>query len=358
MQFNKPDLERSVHGSINLGELRAMGIDPEKVIDFSANINPLGTSSQVKKAIADMEMGQYPDADCHELRQVLAQTVSVATESIMIGNGSTELIHLLGRACLTNGSHALILAPTFGEYETACHLAGVTPVFLRAKEADGFKWDIDEICRHLTEIKPQLVFLCNPNNPTGLYLDEEKVRQIASSSAPGILVIDEAYLPFVEKPWNSKSLLELGNIVLLHSMTKDHALAGLRLGYALAPVQLVEVMKLYQPFWSVNTAAQIAGLAALSDKEHVTEARKLIVESRAYLYTALEAIGIRTLSSRANFLLAEVGDARSVRQQLLKQNLCVRDCTSFGLPHYIRITVRTLPDCRRLVEGLKGVYSG
>ena len=335
--------------------MSAQGLDPAKVIDFSANINPLGVSPQVKKAISDLKLDGYPDPDCLELRQGLAGTTGVAIDKIVTGNGSTELIHLLGRACLSSDSRALILAPTFGEYETACHLAGVKPVFLRTSEDDGFRWDIDDMCCRLRKIKPQLVFLCNPNNPTGLYLDEAAVRQIAAAT-PGILVIDEAYLPFVEKPWDSRVLLETGNVVLLRSMTKDHALAGLRLGYALAPEQLVETMKLYQPYWSVNTAAQTAGIAALADQEHVSRARRVIMESKTYLYSALEELSIRTIPSSVNFLLARAGDARSVRLQLLKQNLCVRDCTSFGLPQYIRISLRTLPECRRLVEGLKGLH--
>lgn len=358
MQFCKLDWERAVHGGISPGELRALGLRPEDVIDFSCNINPLGVSLRVKKAMFEMDVDRYPDPDCQELRQVLAQTMGLARENVLVGNGSTELVHLLARVCLADSDCAVVLAPTFGEYELACRLADAEPILIWAKEMDGFNWDISEVCHQLAKIKSQLVFLCNPNNPTGLYLDEEVVHQIARATAPGVLVVDEAYVPFVEKPWDSKALLELGNVVLLHSMTKDHALAGLRLGYALALVQLVEALKLYQPFWSVNVAAQVAGLAALADQEHMARAREIIVKSRAYLCAALGNLGIDTLPSSANFLLAKVGDGRSVRQKLLQHGLCVRDCASFGLPQYIRVAVRTLPDCQRLVEGLKGVWSG
>jgi len=358
MQFNKPDLERSVHGSLNLSELRALGLDPENVIDFSANINPLGISPQVKKAISEVEVDHYPDPDCQELRQALAQVNNVAIENIVIGNGSTELIHFLGRAYLANSSRALILSPTFGEYEQACRLSNTVPGFIWAKEANDFIWDISDICHQLAKVKPQLAFLCNPNNPTGLYLDDNAVLQLAEATSPGLLVIDEAYIHFIEKPWDSKVLLDLGNVVLLRSMTKDHAIAGLRLGYALAPAPIVEVLKLYQPFWNVNTVAQAAGLAALSAREHVTQARKTIIESKAYLYAALEKLGIVTLPSSVNFLLVKVDDVKAIRLKLLQRNLCVRDCTSFGLPQYIRIAVRSLPDCQRLVEGLREVCSG
>jgi len=358
MQFNGLNLQRSVHGGINPGELRLLGLEPKHVLDFSANINPLGVSPYVKKAVSDIEMDHYPDPDCMDLGLKLSMTADIAIENIVIGNGSTELVHLFARSCISNKGCAAILSPTFGEYEFACRLVNATPVLLVAKEWDSFQWDITNVCQELAKIRPQLVFLCNPNNPTGLYLDEDSVRQIAKAVAPEILVIDEAYLPFVEKPWDSKSLLSLGNVVLLRSMTKDHALAGLRLGYALASVQLVEALKLYQPFWSVNSAAQIAGVAALTDMGHVSRAREIVSEGRSYLSTAIGELGLKVIPSSANFILIKVGDAKEIRKKLLMKNLCVRDCSSFGLPQYIRIAVRTLPECQKLVEGLKGEFNG
>jgi len=358
MQFGRADLERPVHGGISLSELKTLGLQAEEVIDFSANINPLGVSPIVKKAVTELDVASYPDPECQELRQALAQNTGVATENIVVGNGSTELVHLVSRACLVDGGCAVVLTPTFGEYELACHLVGVAPVLMWARDVDSFCWNVADICQKLTKIKPQLVFICNPNNPTGLYLDKDAVRQIARATAPGVLVIDEAYLPFVEKPWDSTSLLKMDNVILLHSMTKDHALAGLRLGYALARTELIDRLKLCQPSWSVNIAAQVAGLAALADQEHVTRARKMVAEAKAYLYAALLELGLRALPSSANFMLIKVGKAETVRFKLLQRGLCVRDCASFGLPQYIRVAVRSLPECRRLVAGLKEVCCG
>lgn len=353
MRFGKADLERPVHGGINLSELSILGLRAEEVIDFSANINPLGVSPAVKKAIANLDVSGYPDPDCNELRQALALNTGVAIENIIIGNGSTELVHLMARACLADGGCAVILTPTFGEYEMACHLVNVTPALIDASEADKFRWNIGDVCQKLAKMKPQLVFLCNPNNPTGIYLDMDEMEQIARATAPGVLVIDEAYLPFVDEPCDSTNLLKLDNVALLRSMTKDYALAGLRLGYAMAPVEVINKLKLCQPCWSVNIAAQVAGVAALSDQEHLIKARKLIIVAKEYLYSALKELGLEALPSSADFLVIKVGSAAAIRLKLLKRGFCVRDCASFGLPQYIRVSVRSLPDCQRLIAGLK-----
>ena len=356
MPFSKLFPQRSVHGSISPAELRAVGLNIEDVLDFSANINPLGISPVVRQAIADADVARYPDPDCLQLREALARATGVDSTSVIAGNGSTEIIHLLARAWLTDGGAAVVLTPTFGEYELACQLTGTQPITLRAREEDDFRWDIADACRHIEQVRPRLVFLCNPNNPSGTYLNREWVQRIAEAATPGTLIIDEAYVPFVEEPWDATALLEMGNVVLLRSMTKDHALAGVRLGYALGPAEVLDSLKIYQPFWSVNAVAQAAGLAAITDRRHVAQAKKIVTETRAYLHTALEKMGAHALPASANFLLVKVGDARSIRTALLKRGLCVRDCTSFGLPQYIRIAVRTLPECRKLVTGFREVY--
>jgi len=165
----------------------------------------------------------------------------------------------------------------------------------------------------------------------------------------------------VARPWPSGPLVERGpglspvegNVVLLRSMTKDHALAGLRLGYALASPEVVTTLKKVQPSWSVNAAAQAAGLAALSDADHLRETLPKIAEAKAYLEEELTCLGLRVVPSTANFLLVEVGDGRTLRRRLLSHGLMVRDCTSFGLPEYVRIAARQMEECRQLIETLR-----
>ena len=348
---------RPMHGSITPAELRELGLDIEDVIDFSSNINPLGISARVRAAMSAADASRYPDPDCLELREALARCTNINICNIIVGSGSTELIHLIVRAFAADGP-TVIVAPTYGEYGFACRLAGREPVFIRSLEETQFNHDIAELSCRIEEIKPALVFLCNPNNPTGVYLKRSDIERIVAATKSGLLVLDEAYVAFVTRPWNSNVLIESGNIVILHSMTKDHALAGVRLGYALAPEANVAKLKQLQPFWSVNAIAQAMGLAVLEDDEHVRQGREEVLSAKAYLEKEIARLGLTAIPSSANFILVKVGDAPSMRMQLMRRGLCVRDCTSFGLPQYIRISIRTLPECKLLADGLNAIVGG
>ncbi|MFH1485506.1 MAG: histidinol-phosphate transaminase [Chloroflexota bacterium] len=336
-------------------ELRPLGLRREDVTDFSANVNPLGASPRVKEALLNLDMSSYPDPQNWELREALADATGVGVEQIVPGNGSTELIYLLAHSRLKVGDTVVILAPTFGEYEAACELWGARVVPIVAEEEKEFGWDMAVACREVERLGPKLVFLCNPNNPTGVYLEERAVEALAEAVGGGLLAVDEAYISFVSGAWDATQLLTRGNVVLLRSMTKDYALTGLRLGYALCPEEIAQQICLYQPTWSVNAAAQAAGIASLSDQEHLLHGRRCVEEGRRFLEEELRSLGLRVLSSTANFMLVGVGDATSVRFRLLSKGVCVRDCSSFGLPHYVRIAVRTVGECQRLVSALRVV---
>ena len=348
---------RPVHGGTNIAELRSLGLCPEDVLDFSASINPLGAPPGVTQAMSAVNLAAYPDTECTALRESLAAKLDVPTTQILVGNGSTELIHLTARAYLRPGSRAAIFAPTFGEFEAACHMQDAQALRIVAREHNGFCWNIDDAHVRIAEQKPSLVFLCNPNNPTGRYLNEEDVRRIARAlPTNSLLLLDEAYLPFVNSQWDSLPLLGLGNVALMRSMTKDYALTALRLGYMLAPPEVVERVRMQQHSWSVNALAQAAGIAALSDEQHLIDGRKEVQVAKRHLLEELGAMGIRWAPSAANFVLVKVGDAHALRRTLMKQHhISVRDCASFGLPDYIRIGIRTLDDCKRLVSALREI---
>lgn len=344
---------RPVHGSITPAELRELELNIDEVIDFSSNINPLGMPPRLKKAITDTDISRYPDPDCLELREAISKKTGVDIESILIGNGSTEIIHIIARTFLSKDGDAVILSPTYGEYETACRLVGAEPLFIKAGEKNDFRWGIPGVCRQIKSIRPRVVFLCNPNNPTGVLLERGDVAKIAAAADPGLLVIDEAYMPFADEPWDAATLLDEGNVIVMRSMTKDYAVAGIRLGYMVAAPDIIEKLRCYQPFWSVNAVAQAIGLTAINNDKHIARSRKTVAEAKAYLLKAIVDIRLDVIPGSANFLLIKVGDAKSMRRALLEHGVCVRDCTSFGLPQYTRIAMQPLPACRRFVEALR-----
>lgn len=344
-----------VHGGLSLGELRALGMTREGVIDFSVNINPLGPPPGVREALKNLDLSVYPDPENLELREALSHITGAPLEQIVIGNGSTELIHLLTQIYLREGNTAFILAPTFSEYEVAAKMAGADIYLLRADEREGFIWNMTMACKEIQQREPKLVFLCNPNNPTGVYLQRGEVEELVAAIGNGLLVLDEAYIAFVQKAWDACELLNRENIVILHSLTKEYALAGLRLGYALCPQEVATALFARQPTWSVNTSAQVAGLVALSEGPYLERSKNCVEAGKNYLFRELEALGYRVLPSAANFLLVKVGNATHLRRQLLSKGICVRDCSSFGLPEYIRVGVRTMLECKRLITVLRKV---
>ena len=354
-----------MHGGLDLEELRSMGIRPGDVLDFSASINPLGPPAAVRDALTSVDLAEYPDRQCLALRDALAARWGVGPEQILVGNGSTELIHLLAGAYLRDGERrdgerAFIFTPTFGEYEAACNAAGAAVHGVTAAEASAFRWDLDTALKAIRAQRPRLVFLCNPNNPTGVYLDQTTVCSIARAvDDDSLLVLDEAYVPLTDEAWSSLPLLQLGNVVLLRSMTKDYALAGLRLGYMLCHPGVVERVRRLQTTWSVSSLAQAAGIVALEDDNRYLErSRETIRLGKAYLRRELHAMGVSVAPSMANFLLVKTGGATGVRLALLKRGICVRDCTSFGLPDYTRIGIRKMEDCQRLIVELQEVLPG
>ena len=351
-----------MHGSINPRELRALGLRPEDLLDFSASISPIGPPEGVWEAIRGVDLSAYPDPECLELREAICRHLStpaqsVSMEQVLVGNGSTEIFHLLTRVYLSNAGTALLLTPTYGEYDGACRLAGAEILNIEADLSGDFRWDIGEATRLISAKKPDLVIICNPNNPTGVYLGRQEVETLADAAkdAGSLLVVDEAYLSFVEDPWDSLELLGRPEVMLVRSMTKDYAQTALRLGYAVASEQVVSRLREYQPDWSVNGLAQKAGVCALEDTGYLPRAREAVFRAKKILTGELEALGLEVPPSEANFILVKVGDAAKWRTLLLSKGVVVRDCSSFGLPQYIRVGIRPIADCHKLAAAMAEV---
>ena len=344
------------HGGINYAELQLMGIAPQAILDFSVCTNPFMPPPRIKKMrLGSVAIEQYPDSEATELRQRLSTILKVPSDNIMVGSGTTELIRLIALAYFRHGDKILILEPTYGEYGVASQIVGAKLIKQWMKAKDGFAPLLEETTDLLRQHTPKAVFICNPNNPTGKYLAQTETAMVLDAIDDSLLVLDEAYLSFVEQSWSSTGFISRGNVVILRSMTKDWGLAGLRLGYAIADREIINNLRRVCQPWNVNAVAQKAGLLILDDKKYFECTKYKIKEAKQFLINGLVQLGFQPLSSDTNYFLVDVGDAKSFRTALLKHGFQVRDCASFGLPEYIRIAPRTMPECQKLINTIQAM---
>lgn len=338
---------RLTHGGARPDQLRA------GVLDFSASINPYAPPPGLRRALAAVNFRDYPDPAARRLTALLATAHDLRPEQVLVGNGSAELIFLVGRAFLRPGCAAVVVGPAFGEYAYASALAGAGVVTYTAPETAGFAPELPELTRLLGRTRPAVVWVANPANPTGTYLPAAPFVAMLEA-CDGVVVIDEAFRSFVERPWPSEGLLATGRVLLVRSLTKDFGLAGLRLGYLLGPPELIGRVGAYQPPWSVNALAQAAGEFVLTrTPDFVAGSRRRLARRRRELRQALRGLGLWVSDSAANFLLVKTGAGAACAEFLLERHrILVRDCTSFGLPEYIRVAVRRRPENGRLVTAL------
>jgi histidinol-phosphate aminotransferase len=349
------NIKKYVHGGFDYEELKAFNLRKDKIIDFSSNINPLGSSKKVIKLLKSFnDLSQYPDSKCLKLRKFLAKKLNLEKENIIVGNGSVEIIYLISSAYLNKKDKVIICSPTFSEYERSAKLMGIKVIYFKLKENENFKLNEEKIISLIKREKPKIVFLCNPNNPTGEYLNESKVKKIFNAHNKTLFVLDEAYVDFTETYWNSIKLLKnKTNVIIIRSLTKTYGLAGIRLGFCLANEEIIDILNKVKTPWNVNIIAQKLGIIALKDKKYLQDAKKEIKSSKEFLIKEFEKLNIKVIPSDVNFFLIKVKNAREVRAKLLKKGILVRDCTSFELPNFIRISIRKKNECKKLIESLK-----
>ena len=352
----KPEIEKlqaCPHGGPNYAELSAMGLTADEIIDFSVSSNPFSFPPEVRDVFDSVVIDRYPDSESTELRVCLSGKLGVQPDNILVGNGSMEIIRLIVLAYFGHGDSVLILKPTFGEYEVACQIVSAKILEQWGKEEEYFAFNTDETIALIQQHHPKGVFICNPNNPTGQYLSQQEVERVLKASPQSLVILDEAYSAFTEGSWSSTKLLPWGNVVSVRSMTKDYALAGLRLGYAVASKKIIRDLRKVCPPWNVNVVAQKAGVIALRDSSYLERCELKIRQAKQSLLSELGQIGFTVLPSKTNFFLVKVGNGRKFRACLLRHGILVRDCASFGLPAYVRIAARSMPECRRLITTLK-----
>jgi len=360
----KPEIQSATvcpHGGIDYAEAEMLGIAPQDILDFSANLNPFGPPPGVTEALCECYGGlseaisHYPDPEARHLRRSLANKLGVKTENILVSSGSTELIRLAALTYFSKGEPVLLIEPTYGEYQVVCQITGASLVKQHLSPQDDFWLNANETVELIQQHHPKGIFICNPNNPTGRYLARADFMKILNACKDSLVLLDEAYVSFVDGAWSSLDMIDRNNLLVLRSMTKDYGIAGLRLGYGVARKEIIATLRRICPPWNVNVVAQEAGIAAIAKEGYLKRCQIELREAKNYLAAELSNLGLPPLPSEANFFLVEVGDAPGFRRELLKQRILIRDCTSFGLPDYIRIAPRTLPECQRLVAAIKEV---
>lgn len=358
-------VKRPLHGGNIYEAARALGCNPNEIIDFSASINPLGPSPRVWKAITSSKhlVTHYPDPDSWDLRRALATSWRIDPAHFVVGNGSTELIDALPRALGID--QLLVVQPTFSEYAAAMTRAGGKVCSLYADRNDGYAIPLDRLRRVIEtgrsgRHRVDAVILCHPNSPTGqACTGEEMVRLAKTACRYGRwLIIDESFADYCP----DRSILRWARVwprvVVLRSMTKFYALPGLRVGYAVSAQITVRRIQRQLPPWSVSVMGQVAAVAALNDAGHAHKSLTFMAQERERFERRLAGLpGCTVMPTCANYILLELPHRRAVHtisQQLREQGLLIRDCSLVpGLnSRSIRLAVRTIDENERLVRTL------
>lgn len=331
-------------------------------LDFSVSLNAWGPARQVREAILSARPDAYPDPESLAPRRAASARWNRPLEEIAFGAGSAELIHALCFAFVRPGDTALVPTPTFGEYARAVSLCGGR-VLQGIAQPPTFALDVEAIAAAVVRHRPRLVFLCAPNTPTGQPFARDELRRVADACAAAgtLLALDQSYDAFMPEPLGTPALPGHPAVLHLRSITKEHALAGVRAGFALGPAALVHALERVRPPWPVSTAAQAAAAAALCDAglAHLGETLPRLRSERELLETAFARLRLPTVRSATHFLLAAVGDAALLASRLREEHgIRVRDCTSFGLPGHVRVAARTPGENSQLVGALEAVCSG
>ena len=335
---------------------RQLGL--KQVIKLASNENPFGASpkaiSAMKKCLSGVN--RYPDSQGYYLKKRLARHFKLEPENFVLGNGSDELIDLLIKTLVEPDENIVTSEGTFLEYEI---VSAANDRRVKRAPLRYFKYDLGEMLK-LVDKKTKLIFIANPNNPTGTYLTKYEVSEFLSALSKKVMVVfDEAYDTFVDVddyPDSLSYFKRKKNVVILKTFSKAYGLAGLRLGYLMADAELVHFMeRMRQPF-NVNTLAQAGGLAAMEDKKFLKKTRRLTIQGKNFIYKELSSMGLGFLPSETNFILIDTGrDGMEVFKAMLKFGVIVRDMHAYGLKNFIRVTIGTQKENERFVRVLRKV---
>jgi len=334
---------------------RDLGLDPGQIVKLASNENPLGPSPAAVTAIqhAAQRAHLYPDGGAYLLKRKLAAHLQLTPEHLILGNGSNEILELIGHVAISPGAEVVVSQHSFAVYPIVTHLFGGRLISVPARHLGH---DLPAMARATTE-QTRVVFIANPNNPPGTLAPTSDVLHLVNNAPPTALVVmDEAYIEFVDHPTDLLPLVRSGtrhNLLLCRTFSKIHGLAGLRIGYGIGHPELIAALERARQPFNLNAIAQAAALAALDDTQHLERTRTHNRQELAHLATGLTQLGLDHIPSAANFLLARVGNGQTTFLRLQQLGVIVRPVTIYDLPEWIRITVGTRAENRRCLDALQ-----
>jgi len=352
MNLERDMLTPRIHGGISHALRTSLGQGSGEILDLSVNVNPYGPSAVVLEAIRSAPFAAYPDPQAGALKEGIAAWAGVHPAEVVVGNGAADLLWTLVRTLLPPGSRALIAEPTFCEFRAACAANQVILHEYRGREQDDFRFDLEALSAAATICKPQCIYLCNPNSPTGGYLPASEVGAFAERHPDVWIILDEAFLSLSLHHQDAFFPLP-PNVVRLRSFTKEHTIAGLRVGYLLTNRALAQAAEGQRPAWTINSVAEAAALAALSEDDFVAASRTKIFADLRIMQAALRELGLSPRPTSTLYFLLPMPKGVEWREVLLRRHgILVRDCGSYGLTGYIRLCSRPAPDVARLTQAL------
>ena len=320
------------------------------VIDFSVNINPYGPSVNMKQAIANCSYHEYPDPNYRNLKKIIAEKYACQLAEIHVGNGAAEIFWTIVR--MSGKSQAFMLTPSFSEFPNAVKALNGNVDELPCRPEDQFTVDFHSLGERLRSKHYDLAYFCVPNSPTGMYMDALTLKELALENPKTIFVIDYAFIQF-SRHSNDQYYQFPKNVIRVYSLTKEHAIPGIRIGFAISSQDLIQRLNSQVNTWNVNCFAAQAGHTALSDEDFVKESIQQISRDKNYLRRQLDRMGATYFTSDAPyFLIRTVIPADEVVTLLLQKGILVRSCASYGLQDWIRVFPRPLSDSSKLIHFL------
>ncbi|AGB41353.1 histidinol-phosphate aminotransferase [Halobacteroides halobius DSM 5150] len=335
---------------------RELGLD--KVIKLASNENPLGTSpTAVEKMQERLERAHiYPDGNAYSLRAKLSSKLEVAQDQLIFGNGSDELLAYLGQTFIKSDDEVIMAETTFSEYEFTTNLMGGNLIKVPLKD---YKHDLEEMVAAITE-QTKMIFVCNPNNPTGTIVTSKEVEEFLEQVPDDVVVVfDEAYYEYVtndDYPETIDYLSDYDNLIILRTFSKAYGLSGLRIGYGISNPELIDYLKRVRQPFNVNEIAQVGAYSSLDDKKHLEKTLEYNNQGKEYLYQQFEELGLDYIPTESNFIIVDVEESNDqIFDKLLKEGVIIRSLSSFGYQTKIRVTVGLPEENKAFIEALKKV---